>query len=197
MYDWHSFAYQGDECLINFACATPYTPSVNIFIIGHALELYLKAVYAKKFVDINVAIKFGHKIKDLWDKCKQKDPLFLPNYEIRSNIYSKDFFDSNSLSTLAKDDQMHFLKNRNLYIIAKHLKDLKYFGLPWKPARSKGVAIGSIQCDPYWISLFSEIRKYLKYPQPGKADLIEQLLSTEKIPSANAQSFLRGILNNT
>ncbi len=193
MHDWHSLAYHGDEWLVGYACTPPGVPSVLIFSVGHALELYLKAAHAKLFGDFDEALGFGHRVKDLWDACKKGDCAFLPNHEIRDAIFSLDFLDQQVFKTLSRDDQLHFIKYQSLYIIAKHLQDLKYLGLPWKTRKKRGTTgMAWVQPDPYWITLFRDLRGYLGYPPHGKADFIKQQMDLGMIPPT-AASYLSGL----
>jgi hypothetical protein len=195
MHDWHSLAYQGDEWLVGYACAPPGAPSVVTFSVGHALELYLKAAHTKLFGDFDKALKFGHRVKDLWDACKKGDCAFLPNHEIRDAIFSVDFLDQQVFKTLSGDDQLHFIDHQSLYIVAKHLQDLKYLGLPWKTWKNwgttKNASIFYLHPDPYWIALFSDLRGYLGYPPHGKADFIKQHMNGGITPAA--AGYLSGL----
>jgi len=47
MPEWIMFLYIADEFLISYS-TPPYLVSVKLFEIGHVIELYLKAAYAKK-----------------------------------------------------------------------------------------------------------------------------------------------------
>jgi len=193
MYDWHSFAYAGDEWLVGYACLPAVTPFVAIFTVGHALELYLKAAHTKLFGDVEKVIKKGHNIKSLWDECKKRDGAFLPNHEIRGSILKVDFLDQHVFKTLTKDDQEHYIRYQNLYLIAKHLSDIKYFSLPWNSRKKGGEkAVCWTSHDSYWITLFKDIRVYLGYPPKGKADFVEQQLRTGMLPSY-AVHYLRGL----
>ena len=83
MVDWKSFVNLGDQWLISYAVPPMHSVPVKIFTIGHALELYLKAVIAKQTGSVDKAVGFGHDIKKMWDKCKRIDPQFMHGYEIR------------------------------------------------------------------------------------------------------------------
>lgn len=190
MHDWHSLSYQGDQWFVSYTCVPPSCIGVTLFSVGHAIELYLKASHTKIFGDFDKAIAYGHKVKDLWDSCKAGDRNFLPNHDIRDNVFRCDFFDRSVFNALSKDDQLHFIKFQCLYIIAKHLQDIKYLGLPWKTRKKGQMSFGSIHPDPYWITLFKDMRNYLGYPLKNKADFIEQVLSD--LP-ANSAKYLRDL----
>lgn len=188
MDDWHSFAYEGDEWLVAYACIPGGTIGPVLFTVGHAVELYMKAVHVKLFGDVTAAIDLRHNIKRLWDACKGHDSGFMSAYEIRDSIYSRDFLDRKISSKFTPDDEMHFGSNQSLYIIFKHLQDLKYFHLPWK--KGKVGPMVYMHPDPFWISFFKDLRKYLDYPPKGKADRIAQILEHEVLPIGAAQ-YLR------
>jgi hypothetical protein len=196
MHDWHSLAYQGDEWLVGYACVPSCAHSVVIFSVGHALELYLKAAHTKLFGDFDKALKFGHSVKSLWDACKKRDSAFLPNHEIRDAIFSLDFLAPQVFETLSRDDQLHYADHQNLYMIAKHLQDLKYLWLPWNTWKGWGTTPNAgffyFHHDPYWIALFSDLRGYLGHPEHGFADFIGQQMKLGNIPPAAAQ-YLSGL----
>ena len=55
----------------------------KLFSVGHALELYLKAVNTKMF---------GHNVTQIWHDCKLNDAAFLPRFELRETVLSHDLF---------------------------------------------------------------------------------------------------------
>jgi hypothetical protein len=192
MDDWHSLAYHGDEWLVGYACLPHFATSVVIFSVGHALELYLKAAYTKLSVNLNEAIKFGHDVKRLWDACKERDPTFLQGHELRDSICSADPLVSQRWEKLSRDDLEHWANHQVLYVVAKHLQDLKYWGLPWTTLENNGAmkSICYLHPDPYWIALFRDLRGFLGYPEHGKGDFIKQHM--KDIPPA-AASYLSGL----
>lgn len=189
MDDWHLLAYDGDEWLVAYACIPAAASSVTLFAVGHAVELYMKATHTKLYGDINKSIKLGHNIKGLWDACKSYDKAFMPAYEIRDSIYSRDFLDGKVFSTFSVGDQKHFISHQSLYIISKHLQDLKYFGLPWT-TRKKAGPMCYIHPNPFWVKFFKDLRQYLGYPPKNNADRIAQILESNVLP-LTATQYLR------
>jgi hypothetical protein len=133
MYDWHSFLWAADEWFIIYSLP-PMLMKVKFFAIGHTVELYLKAANTKITGDIERAMKFGHNLKAIWDDCKAKDSAFMPQYKIRNDIYNRDLLLS-PFEGLNAEDTIHLGNNYELYIIAKHLPDLKYLGAPLKTVK--------------------------------------------------------------
>ena len=192
MYDWHSLAYHGDEWLVAYASVPASVSSVVLFTVGHTVELYLKSAHTKIFGDIYEAIKFGHRIKDLWDTCKKQDGSFMTEYELRDSIFSVDFLDQDVLQGLTKDDELHFISHQSFYLVTKHLQDLKYLGLPWKTRQKKSLGVAFLHPDPFWVDFFKTIRAYLGYPEKGRGDHIAQLLKLGHL-SEHAADHLKGL----
>ncbi len=128
-HDWDSFLIAADEWIVNYSLPVMRLTSVKLFSVGHALELYLKASNTKINGDIDRAIKFGHDLPRIWADCKQHDPEFLPEYQLRDTVLARDLLDHADYSKLAKEDVMHFLQNQELYVVVKYLADLKYSAL--------------------------------------------------------------------
>ncbi len=182
---WESLIYHGDEWIVAYACMPSTAQGPMWFSIGHAVELYLKAAHTKIFGDMDEALKKGHALRDLWNECRQVDPKFMKSYEILDRVYESDLFDNSIYRNLSKDDQLHFINNQNLYIVLKHLQDLKYIGLPWKTRPSGQRAMAWFHPDSFWTLFFKEFRAYLNYPPSGHADHIVQILETSRLsPSA-------------
>jgi len=92
MYEWRSFLWTADEFFIAYSLPPLNLLSVKLFLIGHTVEMYLKAANTKITGDIDRAIRFGHKIKEIWADCKGRDPNFMPSYEIRDSVCNEDLF---------------------------------------------------------------------------------------------------------
>lgn len=190
--DCHSLAQHGDEWFIAYACAPPLATSAVLFSVRHAVELYLKAAHVAAFGDITKAIKYGHKVIDLWDACKAEDPSFMSSYLLRKEIFAIDFLDSTAVAGLSTQEQLHYLKNQQIYLLFKHLQDLKYFGLPWKTRDTLPKAMAFLHPDPLWISFFRALRSHIGYPRLGCVDRIAQLLELNALPQA-AAIYLRDL----
>lgn len=187
MYDWHSFLWAADEWFITYSLP-PVLIHVKFFAIGHTVELYLKAANTKITGDIERAIRFGHQIKAIWDDCKAKDPTFMPQYEIRDDIYNRDLL-SSPFEGLNKEDIIHLGNNYELYIIAKYLPDLKYLGAPPKTMKGKA-GLGLIFPNTYWIDFLKDMRRYLGHPEEGRMDTISFHIDSSTMPPETV-SFLK------
>ncbi len=192
-YEWDSFLIAADQWIINYSLPWVNLSIVKLFSIGHALELYLKAANTKIDGDIDKAIKFGHELEELWIDCKAKDPSFLPGYELRPSVLKRNLLQPASYSSLDKDDQLHFLKYQELYVVMNHLADLKYYGTPLKKVKGES-SLSMISFNPLWAELFKELRAYLGHPQKGKLDMIQHHIEEGKLPSISVE-FLRQIVN--
>lgn len=177
LYNWWRFAQEGDSWLVAYACLPPACITAigpRLFCVGHALELYLKAACAKP-TDVATAIRYGHNIERLWRECKARDSTFMARYELRESVMRADFVTSEGLRELPTCDQLHFIRNQQFYLVAKHLPDLKYLGLPWK-SRLGPYAFAESGRDPYWVEFFRALRAYLRHPPPQVTDLIRESL---------------------
>jgi hypothetical protein len=192
MHTWHSLAYHGDEWIVAYASIPAVAMSASLFSIGHAVELYLKAAHAARFGDVLKAIGYGHRVRDLWSDCRTADESFMPTFGLREHLFDTDLLDSNARSALPQDDQMHYLRHQGLYLVFKHLQDLKYFGLPWKTRRTSPSTIGYVHPDPYWIEFFRELRSCIGYPASGHSDHVAQVLELKLVNGA-AADYLRGL----
>ena len=180
MHDWKSFLWPADEFVMAYASPPHNIPIAKIFCIGHAVELYLKSVYSKQIGNINQAIGLGHDIAKLFAECKKQDNKFMSGYELRSTVLQNDQFSQISwLNNLNNSDRDHYFKNQEFYLIAKHQKDLKYFGTKIH-GRTGEASMAFICPNDYWATFIKQIRDYLDYKEEGIGDKIEAYLEFEK-----------------
>ncbi|MDQ3017647.1 MAG: hypothetical protein M3R25_13135 [Bacteroidota bacterium] len=185
---WGSFLHTADEFIIAYASCTGNTISAPLFLIGHAVELYLKSAYTKQTRDIDAAVNFGHRIYDLWNACKSIDDKFMPQYELRDNVFQCPFLEKDIVKLLSHEDCIHFLENQEFYIVSKYLPDLKYLGAPLK--KIKGAYAIPFAChNPYWIKFFKELRSYLEYPGVNSHNWFE--LSIEIGVTISTEQYLK------
>lgn len=178
MAEWSAYADEGDRWIIAYALVSGLmtVQTASLSIIGHAVELYLKAAHIKLYNDEDRAIGHGHHLQDIWRECRQRDPNFMRAYDIRDSILSKDFFDPKVAESFSEPDLLNFDYHRSLYAIIQQLQNLKYFGLPWKPKpRRPGGMYGVVteHRDRYWIRFFKDLRNYLGYPSASTANIIK------------------------
>jgi hypothetical protein len=189
--NWDCFLWSADEWIVNYSLP-PCMIGTKLFSIGHALELYLKAAYSKMTGNVDEAINFRHDIKGLWEACKNKDSKFLPKYELRKSVISQDILGGAIDKVLSRDDFAHFLKHQELYVVAKHLVDLKYFGAPLKSIKG-AYSLGFVFTNPLWEDLFVELRQYMGHPEKGKLDVLRHHLEDSNLP-VSATEFLKKIV---
>lgn len=196
MSDWKSFVIIADEFVISYA-NPPFTYAImaKSFIIGHTVELYLKAVYIKQTGEIDKVIWYGHKIDKLLLECKRNDEKFLPSYDLREHILNTNLLRPEDLKNiLGKDDFLHFLQHQDLYIIAKYIQDLKYFGTKMKNHSGGEVAVTWQYPNIYFAELIRQIRNYLGCNTDRKSSLHFYLEdNNERIPQS-ARNFLERIM---
>jgi hypothetical protein len=180
MSTWQEYAQAGDDWFIGYAHAPARLPHVSLFLVGHAVELYLKATYVKLYRDEERAMKLSHNLKCIWDGCKTADKAFMAGREIRHSVFSVNFLHPKAFSTLSVADQVHYIENQGFYIIMKHLPDLKYFSLPWKKQLPGTKGIWAGPRDMYWIRFFKDLRAYLNFPNKGFADVVKITLRQDK-----------------
>jgi hypothetical protein len=185
MLNWTDFLWSADQFIVSYSVDIGLIP-VKLFEIGHAVELYLKASYAKQKNNVDQAVFFGHRLKDLWDACKCEDPAFMPSFEIRDTVFNSNFvLDQGRF--LNEEDVKNFWENQEFYYVLKHLSDIKYIGSPLK---SKSIVDnagiwGYHSHNPYWINFFKEIRQYLKYPTEHTMDWIKYFIESNEIPDSS------------
>lgn len=156
-------------------------------MIGHAVELYLKATLAKQTGNNSAAIGYGHNIKRLWDACKSNDANFIPEYKIRNIIFDKSrYVDGLNINDwyndlVASGEVEHYHRNQELYTIAWLLPDLKYTFAPSKVQGRKSEIVS--WPHPYWVDFFKAIRCYLDYPGAGRRDAIRFYLDELNDPT--------------
>jgi len=191
--DWAKYASEGDQWIICYALVSGIssTQTAALYIIGHAVELYLKAASIKLSDNEAGAIKYGHCLKRLWKDCRRLDPCFMSTYDIRFSTLAKDIFDPKVIGSLSADELRNFDSHRSLYAIMRALPDLKYFGLPWKTEKTSGsYYVVTEHRDRYWIRFFKDMRTYLGYPANQLADRIRNAVAGSDLP-ADAVAYLK------
>ncbi|MGV8174140.1 MAG: hypothetical protein ACP5OU_00365, partial [Methanothrix sp.] len=172
---WKSFEWDADEFFISYmmvVCDSAFVESTH-FLIGHSVELYLKAIYAKQTNDVNVAMDSHHNIRELFELCQAGVPPFMPTFSFKGTF--KELYEINnkvnrgiSLNNLTEEEQekfIHFIEHQEFYYISENLMNLKYLHSPWKgPGKdNKGKNIASIRPDPFWINFVKEAKAYLGF----------------------------------
>ena len=198
MADWNPYAQEGDKWIIAYASVSGlYTvQAASVFIIGHAVELYLKAAHIKIYNDEERAIGFGHRLHDIWSECKSRNAKFMQAFDIRDSIFKQDFFDPKVVMQLSEADKINFDSHRNLYAILKELQNLKYWGVPWKPKRLAETSIVTQWPDMFWVRFFKDLRGFLGHPSADHADIIRiELEHNSPQLHEDSKRYLRGFIN--
>ena len=175
MADWPDYAHEGDKWILTYALVSgmPSAQTAALFIIGQAVELFLKSAHIKLYNDEARAIKHGHCLQNIWRECRERDPAFMGAFDIRETTLAKDLFNPATIESLSEEERENYDSNRSLYHILQALMNLKYFGLPWRPERPAGpYYVVTEHRDGYWIGFFRSLRTYLGYPTAGRADII-------------------------
>lgn|GEM_PF-3287154 len=180
---WKDYARNADEFFIAYSMTCPCTlMSCHLFLIGHAVELYLKAIYIKQTNDEIGAIKKGHKLKELFKLCQENIPPFLPKFKFKENyeifnfrgnykelleLYMKANESWNEWTPFEKEKVLHFISYSEFYLISENLNNLKYMYCQWKHSdpfwREHLGSIVSISPNPFWIEFVKQVRSFLVY----------------------------------
>ncbi len=191
-YAWKYFARLGDEFIISYSRLTAQTPAATVFNIGHAVELYLKAIILKLKPESNV-LNFGHDVGKLLREINILEPGLLVNFQLNSQFYIK-FIDKKIGEKIDYDDPDYseFLIHQELYWVAKYLMLIKYLGTP-KTKLPESYVFYSTPCSQYWIAFLKEIRNFLNWPKEGgDFDAIKD--SVIYNTNENSKNFLRQLL---
>jgi hypothetical protein len=167
---WGRFARDADEFFISYimvVCDSSFLFSTH-FLIGHSVELYLKAVYIKQTGD--VAGASGHNVRELFEACQKGKPPFMPSFSFKGTFgelhsLSQKKFNGIILTKEEDEKAVHFLEHQEFYLIADNLMNLKYFSSLWKGKgkENKGKNIASMRPDIFWINFVKEVKAYLGY----------------------------------
>jgi len=167
--EWRTFLWTADEFLIEYSLPLPFLTAVKQFLIGHVVELYLKAAYTKMTGDHRSAINYGHKIKNLLGACQKHTPSFMQGYQIKDDVF-------NSIKSNQIVNDPEYFKHCQLYQIAVWAGRFKYFGMPQSiDGTEKQTSFICMWPDPYWTGFLKELRTYLGYPEEGKGDRIKHM----------------------
>jgi HEPN domain-containing protein len=161
-----SFLELGNEYLIAYAQVSA-TPVVSVFLLGHATELYLKAVLISKGVDLERLIQSGkgHDLVDLLSRCKKLDPRIPVTFNFRDSVLNA-LLKTGGVridDKLSNDDHAHFCEYEDLYYAAYAKADLKYFGTRMKKELVMISFSYPTNMVKLMVEIFDPIREYLGY----------------------------------
>lgn len=169
--EWRKLLPTADEWFIAYSMPPNFSfVHIRMFLVGHAVEVYLKAAHAKIFGDLRAALAKGHRIDLLLSECQAADHRFMADYRLKPHILRMLdkllLLDLAGIQQLSKGNLDHYGHHQELYMVAKHLPDLKYYGAPWKKLPGSP-PLGFVWPNDYWIQFFRELRAYLGYPGAG------------------------------
>jgi len=212
---WRDYVRNADEFFIAYAMTCPCALLSNhLFLIGHAVELYLKAVYIKQTNDEINAIKKGHKLKGLYKSCQENVPPFLLKFKFKENheIFNfrgnyKELLElemgaiksGKSLTDFEREKVLHFISYKEFYLISENLNNLKYIYCQWKHSRDPFwrehlQAIASIKPNPFWIEFVKQVRSFLGYGGEDN-DMIKLCLEGFACPVGELPNMSRSYLS--
>lgn len=170
-YHWEQLAMLGDQFLVLYSQVASNTPAATLFNVGHAAELYLKAVAIRTNPTARPS-SFNHGVASLLRMVQSQG--LLTNYQMNDQF--RDRFMGvcpHPIELMQDADYCSYIANQELYWVAYYLADLKYLGTEHKRAPDIfGLTV--MCCNPYWIPFFSELRGHLGWPQQGRYfDFIE------------------------
>jgi len=137
---WKDYVRDADEFFIAYAMTCPCGHLQNhLFLIGHAIELYLKAIYIKQTGDEAKAMRCRHNVKELFEACQENVPPFLPKFEFNGNYeifkFKGKYQDLQELwatgaakaswAPFEKEKVLHWLSYQEFYLISENLNNLK------------------------------------------------------------------------
>ena len=93
-------------------------------------------------------------------ECRRRDAEFMPALGLRASILQTNILNGGQSDSLVPQDFHHFVEYQELYLVAKHLADIKYIGTPLKTA-SGTLAFAFSFPNPMWAAIFTEISRYL------------------------------------
>lgn len=167
---WAGYARDADEFFISYmmvACNSSFLFSSH-FLIGHSVELYLKAIYIKQTGDVDGA--GGHNVRELFEACQKGNPPFMPGFSFKGTFeelhsLSQKYITGISLNEEESEKAIHFIEHQEFYLIADNLMNLKYFNSPWRGSGkgNKGKNIASIKPDFFFIKFVREAKAYLDF----------------------------------
>ncbi|MDB5102715.1 MAG: hypothetical protein JWP91_404 [Fibrobacteres bacterium] len=169
MTKWQHYALTGDDFLVAFYALPNGLDQSRLFLVGHALELYLKGVLFSLLNDANLVRSKGHKIVDLLRSCQSEDPKFLPDYVIRDSVLDALPLSIHLMENLAPSDYVHFGTHRDLYQTIALGPDAKYWGTPL--TRPNLDSVFEVWPNNYWEKMFKNIFQYLGH-SPENCNLI-------------------------
>jgi hypothetical protein len=161
---WQSLASLGDQFLLAYAQCTTNTPVATLFNVGHAAELYLKAL-ALQVNPSKSPSSYGHDVSSLLDLAHSEKLLL--EYEVHSRVRDRIMKKwPHPIEAMHDPDFQSYVSHQELYWVAFYLGDVKYLGAKHLRApETFGIMV--MTRNPYWVSFFRQLRRHLNWPASG------------------------------
>lgn len=178
---WNGYLVDAEDFFISYMAACEISSlSTGLFLIGHSMELFLKAVFIKQTNDENTAINTAHNVRELFELCQRNDPYFMPNlgfkgtFEELYNISCRanenlmcSRTDTDGFTRDEIDKYVHFIEHQEFYYISENLMNLKYYHSRWKGSnpffRLNRIYIPTARPNPFWIGFVKDVERYFGY----------------------------------
>jgi hypothetical protein len=188
---WTDYADAGDQWLAAYA-AIPFEATWPVlFSVGHALELYLKAIKAK--VE-GIEPDHAHNVEQLWTDAVKVGAL-PPHLHFRPSHF-KAFRDGKRVRDILKNggitaEVWEFQERIELFPVLAAIRDLKYLPLQ-SDQLTTTVGLVVIRPNLYWAGVFRAMRLWLHWPDRPANDLLRRLVASGEIREHGA-AFVRAM----
>ena len=164
MATWQNLACLGDQFLLMYSQCRTNTPAATLFNVGHAAELYLKAM-AIRDNPSKSATSYKHGVSELLDVAHSNGLLL--DYSVSTTIRDKIMRTwPHPIEAMNDPDFQAYVANQELYWVAYYLADIKYLSSEHIRAPDTfGIMV--MARNPYWVSFFLQLRRYLNWPAAG------------------------------
>jgi len=189
-----NLAALADQFLVAYACTSSVEPShAALFNIGHAAELYLKAVLCLHEPGADLT-SVGHNVASLLRRVQTHEPTLLAQYILRQQAIDRYVTNVDLPSTARGDpDYDHYNHNRELYRISTYLADTKYlFASHSKKLSGKSFVVMVMSLNEYWQPFFKELRSYLLSKGVQLSPHLRKALENPRLPPA-AHTYIQGL----
>jgi HEPN domain-containing protein len=182
---WLNFCMLGDQFIGSYLRLDSRTMPATLFNVGHALELYLKAVLLKGGTTKRELFMKSHDIGAMLEEVNQTRGL-LKDFQLNPVVYTK-YVGGRLIPIREVTDAygnpneplyIDYVQKQELYWVGKYLQDLKYLGTFHKDLPNT-YSILCMPGNPFWAEIFKELRKFLGWPTESLRYSGFDLLSSE------------------
>jgi HEPN domain-containing protein len=186
---YQSFVWLADEFLISYACA-PNAGKAALFNIGHAVELYLKAVLVKANSKKDVS-DYGHNIEELLTVVQSSHAPLLSRYVLKKGAFK---WLHNTIAPEGHDaDYEHYRNHQELYWLSRYLVDTKYLFASHRQIKGS-FALIYCSLNEYWQPFFREIRQHLGIPNSESGPDVLAIAARDSETPPYARKYLSKML---